>query len=81
MGNASNDCKADGGSIFAIDDDVGERRDAKKLDANRRKKPARYSNSFDSLIHGTGPYGLDLNRCTVLDHAGNGARNRGRRGF
>ena len=73
------DGEADGRAVLAVDDDVREGGDAADLDAHRREEPAGDGHGFHSLVHRTGPHGLNLHRRPVFDHAGDGAGNGGGR--
>ena len=75
------DGEADGRAVLAVDDDVREGGDAADLDAHRREEPAGDGHGFHSLVHRTGPHGLNLHRRPVFDHAGDGAGNGGGRRF
>ena len=81
MNDSRLDCKADSRAILTIDHDVSKRRDARNLDADRRKKTSGNGYSFDRLIDCAGTNRLEFDGNAIFDHAGNGSRNRCGRGF
>ena len=75
------DGETDGGSIFPVDHDVGERGSAHDFDAYRREETARDGDRLYRLVDGSCADRLNLDVGTILDHARNGARNRSGRRF
>ena len=73
--------ETDGGSVFAIDDDVGKGWGSYDFDAHGREEATRDCDGFDCLVHGAGPYRLNLDVKSILDHASDRSSDRCRRGF